>query len=174
MPALLPQSALLSIGVLVLTLAFAPVAHAQPGQIERPRSTLSTSSSSSSTPSTGTPWGTRTEHWLVAGSALALGAVTVAIGTALQRYAVDTNTHALQLTTTQADAAASANTARDFLLAAEVLWSVGASLAGIGLTWIIVLSFSTPAPRAEPAAAATAPSAALRVTPLGITLEGVF
>ena len=79
------------------------------------------------------------------------------------------------MTTTQADAAASVNTARDYLLAAEVLWSVGAALAAIGLTWVIVLSFSTPVPP-DPAApaAATAPTASLRVTPLGLTLEGSF
>lgn len=171
-----PLSVLLSLGVFVAALAIAPAAQAQgPGQIERPRSTAVHGSGSSSAPgSDGTPWGTRTEHWLAAGGALALGAVTVAIGTALYRYAVDLNTHALQLSTTQADAASSVNTARDFLLAAEVLWSVGASLAGIGLSWVIVLAFSTPAPSAAPEAAAVAPSASLRITPLGVTLEGIF
>ena len=149
----------------VIATTVTPVAHAQ----------TTSSSSSSSSPSVGTPWGTRMEHWLAAGLGIALGTASAAVGTGLQRYAVDVNTHALQPSTTQADAAASANTARDFLLAAQVMWAVGASLAAIGLTWVIVLSFSTPAPSAELApAAATAPTAALHVTPLGLTLEGTF
>lgn len=159
--------------VFVTTMAVAPMARAQSaGGMDATHPT--TSSSSSSTPSLGTPWGTRMEHWLVAGGALALGAITVAVGTGLQRYAVDLNHHALLATTTQQDAGSSRNTSNDFLLAAEVMWTVGASLAAIGLTWIIVLTFSTPAPAADPAPAAVAPTAALRVTPLGLTFEGVF
>ena len=65
------------------------------------------------------------------------------------------------------------------LLVAEVLWSVGAALAAIGITWVIVLSVSTPAPPTPSApsttpADAAAPSAALRLSPLGVTLEGRF
>lgn len=164
----------LALAVFVTALAVAPTAQAQgsgASVVPRPRSTLA---GTVSLGDSGTPWGTRMEHWLAAGCALALGAATVAIGTGLQRYAVDVNTHALQPTTTQADAASSANTARDFLLAAEVMWSIGASLAAIGLTWVIVLSFSTPAPSAPPESAAATPSASLRITPTGVTLEGVF
>lgn len=177
----LAVSTWIALVVFVAALAVAPTASAQGGVLPTPRSRVtsqsssSSSSSSSGAASTGTPWGTRMEHWLAAGGALALGAVTVAIGTGLQRYAVDLNTHALQPTTTQVDAVSSEHTARDFLLAAEVMWSIGAALAGIGLTWVIVLSFSTPAPAAvAPEARAPTPTAALRVTPLGVTLEGVF
>ena len=158
----------------VIAITVAPSAHAQSSGTTRPSSTAFTSSSS--TPNLGTPWGTRMEHWLAAGLGIALGAASVAVGTGLQRYAIDLNNHARATTTTQSDAAASVNTARDFLLAAEVLWSVGAALAAIGLTWVIVLSFSTPVPPADPdaPAAAAAPTAALHVTPLGLTLEGTF
>ncbi len=177
-PRLVPT--LLSAIAFVVAVAVAPVVSAQgsgAGVIPRPRSTAFTGSSSSfSTPSLGTPWGTRVEHWLVAGAAIALGAATVAVGTGMQRYAVDLNAQAIASTTTQHDAASLGSTARDFLLVAEVLWSVGASLAAIGLTWVIVLTFSTPAPTTAPDAPVVPPAAtaALRVTPLGLTLEGTF
>jgi hypothetical protein len=111
------------------------------------------------------------EHWLASGIALALGAATVATGTGMSRYAIDQNHLALDPGTTQTAAFADAATARDFMLVAEVLWSVGAAIAAVGLAWVIVLSFSTPVP-STPAAAA--PSAAIRVTPLGVSLEGRF
>ncbi len=157
----------------VVTFVLAPRVLAQPEQTPRPTSVAATGTSSAPSEPGTSPWGTRMEHWLTAGLALSLGAITVAIGTGIDRYAVDLNEHARDPLTTQADAYASSRTANDYLLAAEVLWSVGAALAGIGLTWVIVLCFSTPAPTAAPEAA-TAPSASLRVTPLGITLEGVF
>jgi hypothetical protein len=166
-------TAWIALAVFVAALSVAPRASAQgsgASVIPRPTSTTAGSISIGSS----IPWGTRMEHWLAAGVALALGAATVAVGTGLQRYAVDLNTHAQQLNTTQADAAASVNTARDYLLAAEVMWTVGAAMAAIGLTWVIVLSFSTPVATAPPEAAATTPTASLRVTPLGVTLEGVF
>lgn len=170
---------LVSVAVFVAAISVTPIARAQFGSgAPPPRASSSThSSSSTSAPSLGTPWGTRPEHWLAAGLALALGAATVATGTGMYRYAVDLNAHAGATTTTQADAAASVNTARDYVLVAEVLWSVGAALAAIGISWVIVLSFSTPVPAVEPATvppAATAPSAALRLSPLGVTLEGRF
>jgi hypothetical protein len=157
---------------LAVAVSTSAVAHAQIVEPEaRPTSTFA---GTVSLGGTGTPWGTRMEHWLVAGGALALGAITVAIGTGIDRYAVDLNDRARDPATTQHDAASNASTARDFLISAEVLWSIGAALAGMGLVWVIVLSFSTPTQTAAPEAAAATPSASLRVTPLGLTLEGVF
>ena len=162
--------------VLVTLLSATPVARAQVGTGAIPsRLSSSSASSSSSSPAApaGIPWGTRPEHWLAAGGGIALGAVTVAIGTVVQRLALDLNDHALAPLTTQVDAASSAATASDYILVAEVLWSVGAALAGIALTWVIVLSFSTPAPTVVPDAA-VAPTVSLRLTPVGVTLGGVF
>jgi tellurite resistance protein TehA-like permease len=112
------------------------------------------------------------EHWLAAGLALTIGAATVATGTGLSRYSIDQNHQALDPGTTMAASWALVGTARDYMLAAEVLWSIGAAIAAIGLTWVIVLSFSTPTPPTP--AAATTPSASLRLTPLGVSLEGRF
>ncbi|MFO0682290.1 MAG: hypothetical protein U0234_09580 [Sandaracinus sp.] len=157
----------------VLTFAVTTRVSAQPEQTPRPSSVAATGTSSAPSELGASPWGTRMEHWLTAGLALSIGAITVAVGTGIDRYAVDLNAHARDPLTTQTDAYNSSRTANDFLLAAEVLWSVGAALAGIGLTWVIVLCFSTPAPSAAPDAA-SAPSVSLRATPLGISLEGVF
>jgi hypothetical protein len=142
----------------------APHAAAQPPtDVDRPTSTMA-----GATQALSAPWGTRTEHWLAAGLALVLGAATVAIGTGLSRYSIDTNARARDPLTLQRDAASLNATANDFMTAAEVMWAVGAGIAAIGLVWIIVLPFSTATP------SPTAPSASLSLSPLGLSLVGSF
>ena len=155
--------------VFCLACAAAP-ARAQEEEASSSESSESTESSADSpaTPAPAPSFTPTPYHWLATGLAIGLGLLTIGGGSVFWRVAVETNAHARDPLTTQLDARASANTANDFLLVAEVLWVAGSVATAIGITWSIVLAVSGSGSGTS-AAAATA-----RVTPFGVALEGVF